>query len=221
MALIRLLEEKVWESDTAKLVDVISRNVDYMKSLVEKTLSLAILSSIDVQFHIRETSIGRMVDDLLKRKQYHTSKHRIVVDNRVRPDLIVACDELRIVEVFDNLTSNAIKFMPEGGTLTLDASEDKGFVTVTITDTGIGLNAEQQSRVFDEFYKVDESRHDLGSVGLGLTICKRIIEHHGGRIWAESEGTGKGATFCFTVLAHEAPKRYEPSRISDASATSL
>ncbi|GAH44071.1 unnamed protein product, partial [marine sediment metagenome] len=65
--------------------------------------------------------------------------------------------------------------------------------------SGIGITREQIDRVFDEFYKADESRHDFDSSGLGLSICKRIVEKHGGRIWAESSGKGKGSTFYFTI----------------------
>ena len=61
------------------------------------------------------------------------------------------------------------------------------------------MDSEQIELVFDEFYKVDDSRHELDSSGLGLTITKKIIEKHGGKVWVESEGNGKGCTFCFTI----------------------
>lgn len=201
VALVRLLEDQPWEGETARLVDVISRNVDYMKNLVEKTLSLATLSSTDVEFHIRAIQIADIVEDLLRRKQYHIEKHGIRVENQIDGTLTVAADELRLIEVLDNLISNGIKFMQDGGCLSFLAQQDGGFVTVSIRDTGVGLTEAQRRRIFDEFYKADESRHELGSAGLGLTICKRIIQHHGGHIWAESAGPGKGSTFHFTIPA--------------------
>jgi signal transduction histidine kinase len=84
-------------------------------------------------------------------------------------------------------------------TITIDAKEDKDFVTVSIKDTGIGITEEQLSHIFDEFYKADEARHDFDSSGLGLPICKRIVEKHGGKIWVESPGEGGGTTFYFTI----------------------
>ena len=79
------------------------------------------------------------------------------------------------------------------------AKESDGFVTITYKDSGIGMTKNQIDNIFEEFYKADESRHDLHSVGLGLTICKRIIEKHGGKIWVESQGIGKGSTFYFSL----------------------
>jgi len=89
--------------------------------------------------------------------------------------------------------------MSEEGCLSFDAEENDDIVKVSMRDTGIGISEDQMDHIFDEFYKADPSRHDLNSSGLGLTICKRIVEKHGGEIWAESEGIGKGATFYFTV----------------------
>jgi len=80
-----------------------------------------------------------------------------------------------------------VKFTPKGSSITIDAKKDKDTVTVSITDTGIGITKEQLNHIFDEFYKVDSARHDLESSGLGLAICKRIVEKHGGKIWPESK----------------------------------
>ena len=85
------------------------------------------------------------------------------------------------------------------GKIILDAHNEKDFILISIKDNGIGMEEEQISQIFNEFYKADESRHNLGSTGLGLTITKRIIEKHGGHIWAESPGKGKGSTFYFTL----------------------
>jgi signal transduction histidine kinase len=95
--------------------------------------------------------------------------------------------------------NNAIKYTNGPGTVLIDAKQDHAFVTVSIKDTGIGMSDQQLNKIFDEFYKADASRHDFDSSGLGLSICKRIVEKHNGRIWAESEGLGKGSTFYFTV----------------------
>ena len=124
-----------------------------------------------------------------------------MTENKIDEKVIVSADSLRIKEVFSNLLINANKFMPEGGKIILDTekSKDKDFVTIIMKDTGIGMTLEQLTNVFDEFYKADQSRHDLDSSGLGLTICKRIVEKHGGKIWVESLGKNKGTTFYFTL----------------------
>jgi signal transduction histidine kinase len=81
----------------------------------------------------------------------------------------------------------------------INAKQDDTSVVVSIKDTGIGMSDQQLKKIFNEFYKADSSRHDFDSSGLGLSICKRIVEKHNGKIWAESEGLGKGSTFYFTV----------------------
>jgi len=94
-----------------------------------------------------------------------------------------------------------------GGTLIFDSKtiqRNNGvFIQVSIQDTGTGLTREQTDHLFDEFYKVDDSRHKLDSTGLGLTICKNIIEKHGGKIWADSHGPGTGTTIHFTIPTPE------------------
>jgi signal transduction histidine kinase len=74
-------------------------------------------------------------------------------------------------------------------------------VQVSVKDTGIGMTEKEIKKIFDEYYKADSSRHDFDSSGLGMPICKRIVEKHGGKIWAESDGKGKGSIFYFTLPA--------------------
>ena len=101
--------------------------------------------------------------------------------------------------VLDNLLGNALKFTPEGGRIDIRAGARDGVAEISVTDTGVGIAPEDQATVFEEFRQV---RHDVrgrppGS-GLGLAITRRIVQHHGGRIWAESQ-EGKGSQFTFTI----------------------
>jgi signal transduction histidine kinase len=106
-------------------------------------------------------------------------------------------DQLR--ELFANLIANTVRFSPEKGVIRITAEQQAATVTVAIHDDGIGIEAAHLERIFDEFFKADESRHDLDAAGLGLSICKRIVFNHHGRIWAESPGLGKGTTIRFTL----------------------
>jgi len=121
------------------------------------------------------------------------------IDNKIKDNLVVKADKLRLEELFDNLMVNAVKYSPKGGIITIDAKEDRDFVRISIKDTGIGMNEDQLNHIFKEFYKTDQSRHDFDSSGLGLPICKSIVEKHGGKIWAESSGLGKGTKMEFTI----------------------
>ena len=108
-------------------------------------------------------------------------------------------DERKVKQVLLNLLSNAVKFTPEGGRISLTAGRPAGMVEIAVTDTGIGIAPEDQAAVFEEFRQVgsDETRKQEGT-GLGLTLAKKFVELHGGRIWVESE-LGGGATFTFTL----------------------
>ena len=94
------------------------------------------------------------------------------------------------------------------GKITIDAEKEKNIVTVSVKDTGIGMTKDQLKKVFDEFYRVDKSSREHKSSGLGLAICKRIVEKHGGKIWAESPGIDKGSTFYFTLKMHDKKEEY-------------
>ena len=112
-------------------------------------------------------------------------------------------DEDRLLQVFDNLLGNAIKFSPNGGQIVV-AIEDAGDrLQVSISDQGIGIPKDQHERIFERFYQVDGSaRRRFGGTGLGLAIVKRIVEAHEGQVWVESE-PGRGSTFYFTVPKHQ------------------
>jgi signal transduction histidine kinase len=139
------------------------------------------------------------VNNVVEKNKLLLKQNNIKINNNIDENIMIESDKLRLEELFDNLINNAIKYGKGTGTITIDAKEDKDFVTVFVKDTGMGMNEKQLSRIFDEFYKADDSRHDFDSSGLGLPICKRIVEKHGGKIWAESLGEGKGTTMFFTI----------------------
>jgi signal transduction histidine kinase len=139
----------------------------------------------------------------------------------------LAGDDQRLAQVITNLLSNAVKFTPEGGSIRLDTrfvEEKDGLCTIMIqvSDTGIGVSAEQQQRLFTSFEQADSSTsRKFGGTGLGLAISKRIVEMMGGRIWVESE-LGKGAVFSFTVSVRRGDadlinERLEPDALPDGA----
>jgi signal transduction histidine kinase/putative methionine-R-sulfoxide reductase with GAF domain len=113
----------------------------------------------------------------------------------------VRADPERMTQVFENLLSNAIKFSPDGGQITVRMWWEDALVYVAISDTGIGIPPDKLARIWERFYQVDGSTtRRFGGAGLGLTLCKQIIEAHGGNIYVESE-VGKGTTFWFALMA--------------------
>ena len=126
-------------------------------------------------------------------------RHAIALNPDVDPQLgEVVGDERKIKQVLLNLLSNAVKFTPEGGRITLKAGPRDGAVEIAVTDTGIGIALEDQAAIFEEFRQVGSDERRREGTGLGLTLAKKFVELHGGRIWVESE-VGRGATFTFTL----------------------
>ena len=110
----------------------------------------------------------------------------------------VRADERKIRQVVLNLLSNAIKFTPEGGRIEVGAVPKDGFVEVSVSDTGIGIALEDQEKVFEEFRQVGTAAKKIEGTGLGLTLCRKFVELHAGRIWVKSQ-EGAGSTFTFTI----------------------
>jgi signal transduction histidine kinase len=112
---------------------------------------------------------------------------------------LVIGNPIRLGQVVTNFVGNAIKFTPDGGTVTILAWETEGEVAVEVGDTGIGIAPEDQAHIFDKFYRVQSTQvSGIEGTGLGLAIVKSIVEGHGGRVWVESE-LGQGSNFGFAL----------------------
>lgn len=199
VTLLPLIRKKEKDPELIELLDVTIQNVNHMKELTIKTLKLARLTSAIVSSDREEMNLREKSDEYIIKRDDLIKRRGISIDNRIGPGIRILYDPMELEELFYNLITNAIKYSKEDSTITFDAETEGDLVTVAVRDTGIGLTEEQVSHVFDEFYKVDDSRHELDSSGLGLSICKKIVENNGGRIWAESPGTGNGSTFYITL----------------------
>jgi signal transduction histidine kinase len=148
---------------------------------------------------LEEINLNSQLEKILRNNQYMFKNNNIVIKTNIPNNIFINVDKLRIEELFDNILNNAVKYSPNGGEVSIKAELDDDKITVSIQDEGIGLTQEHISNIFDEFYKADWSRHDFDSSGLGMPICKSIVERHGGSIWVESDGLAKGSTFYFTI----------------------
>lgn len=197
--LIPLLEEKETNSTKKEMLIVLHRNADYMKNLVVKTLELAVLNSPNTKFSIERMNLFKEVDQIIENKKILYDENKIRITNKINHKLYVKADRLRLEELLTNIFENSVKYSNENCQITIDAEQTNDFIKISIADTGIGMTKEQIERIFDEFYKADYARHDIQNTGLGMSICKRIVEKHGGNIWVESLGPGKGTTVFFTL----------------------
>ena len=197
-----LLEEEGLEKDPG-LIDTIKRSANRMSMLIRDLLDIAAIDGGELSIHRRPVQIGPLVAEAAaQQQQLAKQKHLTVRFVPAEPDVVILCDQDRILQVFGNLIGNALKFTSAGGTITVSHRLQEDEVALTVSDTGPGILADQLPHVFDRFWRNQDSVN-AGS-GLGLAICRGIIDQHGGRIWAES-GEGQGATFVFTLpLRNEA-----------------
>jgi signal transduction histidine kinase len=177
------------------------RETDRMQRLVQ---DLQELSRVEASaFELNRSAV--QVEDLIHTArarldlQYSEKGVDLVVD--IPPDLpLITVDEDRIGQVLLNLLGNALQYTPASGKVTVSAAHEGNELIVQVRDTGIGIAREHLPQIFNRFYRVDKSRSRVsGGSGIGLTIAKHLVEAHGGRIWAESPGSGKGSTFTFTL----------------------
>ena len=201
--LLPMVIEEVSDPVLLNDLQVIYRNARYMKKLIMDTLKLARLERLEHGIDVEELDLYELVANVIEDNQF-SFNDKITIVNNVDEHFKGWGDPLRIKEVFNNLISNAVHYSGDKKSLVqIDAYKEQDVVYVSVKDQGIGMTMEQVSHIFDEFYKADDSRHDKESSGLGLAICKKIIEKHDGRIWAESPGIGKGSTFYFTLPDRE------------------
>jgi len=196
-----ITEEINLDPKIKEALEIILRNVDYLENLVFCMLRLAKINSPFVELDLKKINLLEIVDNVIKNNAHVYKGKGIQVENLVDSSFFVNVDQLLLQEVLNNLSSNAVKFTKPGGRLIIDAkkNEEEKFITVSVKDTGKGMTKDQFERIFDEFYKAEESQNDMCSSGLGLSICKSIIEKHSGKIWAESPGYGKGSTMFFNL----------------------
>jgi signal transduction histidine kinase len=150
----------------------------------------------------RETDLSALVATTIKRLTPNARAKRISLTSSLPRDLPrLLADEDRLGQVLTNLAANGIQYTPEGGAVTISAEIKDNVVQVAVTDTGVGIPPEHLAHIFTRFYRVDKSRSRAsgGGSGIGLTIARHLVEAHGGKIWAESEGDGKGSRFVFTL----------------------
>ena len=197
--LIPLLERKETDNKKKEVLKVLHRDVDYMRSLVVKTIELARLNSPTTKFSIEAINLSRKVNRIIENKKSLFDNKNIEINNNIPAKYKVMADKQQLEELFTNIIENSVKFSKDYGRIDIDADQEENFVRVSISDKGIGMDKNQIKHVFDEFYKADKSRHDFDSSGLGMSICKRIVEKHNGKIWVESPGLGKGTTVFFTL----------------------
>jgi two-component system, OmpR family, phosphate regulon sensor histidine kinase PhoR len=171
---------------------------DRLAQMVEELGELSRIESGELPLSRQLVDMSGLVTDVVERLRAQADRGGLVLQTHLSPTLPqIPADRDRLEQVLVNLVHNAIKFTAPGGRVSVTASADGQHLTVSVSDTGVGISPDDLPRVFERFYKADRARAG-GGTGLGLAIARHIIEAHGGRIWVVSV-EGKGSTFSFSL----------------------
>ena len=201
------LTEAASDLDPAEMLQffrIIGEQADYMRDLIGDLLDVARIETGELSVDPAPADVATLVDEARSRFQSGGGRNNLHID--LSPELpLVMADGRRIIQVLNNLLTNAARHSHEASAIGVSAVREGYHVAVSVTDEGRGIAAERLPHLFRKFSRIDgeDRRRDIAGSGLGLAICKGIVEAHGGRIWAESDGPGLGARFTFTVPAVE------------------
>jgi PAS domain S-box-containing protein len=195
----------------ARYVEHIQRGGQHLLQLINDILDLSKVEAGRMELHLEQFLLSAALPEVLSLIRPLAMAKKIRLEGAVDTGLLVHADPVRFKQILYNLLSNAVKFTPEGGGIGIEAREDGGSVRLEVCDTGIGIPAEELANIFTEFHQVGTTTKGVREgTGLGLAITKRLVEQHGGKIWAESE-PGKGSRFYFTLPGQPQPPEAKPA----------
>jgi signal transduction histidine kinase len=201
---------EVNEKQAEYLQDILSSG-RHLLSLINDILDLSKVEAGRLELELERFHLPTALDNALTLVRERATRHGITLTQTVGAGVgDIVADERKVKQVLLNLLSNAVKFTPDGGRVDLTATVAEDVITIAVSDTGIGIAQEDQAAIFEEFRQVgrDDARKQEGT-GLGLTLAKKFVELHGGRIWVQSQ-LGHGATFTFSL-----PVRPERTTLSE------
>ncbi|HLM02215.1 MAG TPA: ATP-binding protein, partial [Pyrinomonadaceae bacterium] len=187
------------EEKTQQAIEVIERNVRLQNSLIEDMLDVSRIITGKMRIEKEETDFAIIVKSSVEAARPLAEQKKVsLVFHADADSYVLLGDEVRLQQIVSNLINNAVKFTPEEGAviLSLSATTGGGAVLLNVTDSGIGIEPDFLPQIFDRFRQADSTTRRMHSgLGLGLTIVRHLTELHGGRVSAQSEGIGKGASF--------------------------
>jgi signal transduction histidine kinase len=207
-----LREDVMWdEVSRREFLSIIDEESDRLSELIGNLLDMSRIEAGTLRVEPEPTDLQPIIQETATEFQIMTHDHQITAHLPLYLPLVQA-DPRRARQVIRNLVENAVKYSPDGGPISISAQPGAKAIQVSIADQGIGVESQQLDNIFDRFYQVDSaSTRKVGGSGLGLSICKAIIEAHGGQIWVESQ-PGTGSTFHFTLpLAPAHPTQLAPT----------
>lgn len=178
-------------------LQVIEEEADHLTELIENLLDASRLQAGALKINLADVDLSALAARMAERFRTQSTNHTIRVDFPADFPVVMG-DEDRLAQVFSNLVSNAIKYSPTGGEIEISATVQPDTVTISVTDHGPGIEADDIPHVFDRFYRSAAALRNQKGAGLGLYLARAVVESHGGQIWVDPRFTG-GARICFTL----------------------
>jgi signal transduction histidine kinase len=197
MAASLLLDAELSPEKQRAQLEVVRNAALMMNRLIQDLLDASRAEASGLRLELREEAMAPLVREVVDAFALTAAEKQIVLTHEIEPDAPRSrVDRARLIQVLSNLISNALKFTPDGGRITVRLQRRTHELLFSVTDTGIGISGKDIGHVFDRFWQAAKNKR--AGVGLGLAICKAVVEAHGGRMWVESQ-EGKGSTFFFTL----------------------
>jgi len=185
--------ERLSAEETRQLLKDAALEAESLSHLLGNLLELSRMQANRLLLYAEAISVKKVIQGTVKEIKRQSSAHQFVVDlpRKLPP---VYADELRLERILYNLLENAVKYSPQGGEIRVSVRPEEEHLVIGVRDQGIGISLADQAKLFGPFQRLEDSRLDgVGGAGLGLLVCRRLVEAHGGRIWLESE-PGRGST---------------------------
>lgn len=196
---IQVLERSVPEAASEKFVTTLGKVATYvnrLNNLIAELLDVSRIQTGNIELHKVSFDFDSMIHEVIEGIRASAHDHEIILNGSTGTHVVG--DESHIIQVINNLLSNAMKYAPDSKKVEINISNVSEYVKVSVKDFGLGMSAEDKKKVFERFFRAGEIQKRFPGMGIGLYICDQIIKNHGGTLWVESE-LGKGSTFSFTI----------------------
>jgi len=196
MQMLKRLQPSGLPDQYHSIFDKVSISIERLNNLITDLLDVSRIQSGNIEIHKDVLDFDKMVTETVDQMQTLSSSHQIICTGTT--GVKVKADEQQLVQVLNNLLANAIKYSPDSREIYVHISKVSDYVKVSVRDTGVGINLEDQQLVFQRFFRGAEFQKKFAGMGIGLYVCEQIIKNHNGTIWLESE-KNNGSTFNFTI----------------------
>jgi hypothetical protein len=188
------------EAERRHYLDLAAKHGKRLSQLIAELFELAMLESQGPELHFEPFSLAELVQDVAQKFELEADKHGLTLETEIPAGAAFVSGDIALIErVLENLIENAIKYTPQGGRIRLSLVPGPGRIAARVSDTGVGIPADQIPHIFERFYRVEKSRGEgPEGTGLGLAIARRILDLHGSAIAVESK-PGDGTSFSFEL----------------------